>query len=240
MNSNTPPRTVGFWFLARTLLDLIRGLHLSRRVGPCVTVFGSARVAPGSEFYRTALALGSALGRAGCTVMTGGGSGAMEAVSRGVKAAGGRSVGCRMHFPWDEHNGYLDQCVTFRYFFIRKVTLCRTASAFVALPGGFGTLDELFEVLTLIQTRRIARVPIVLVGRAYWRPLCHVLERMAGQAMVNRTDLELVHLVDDVESVVDHVKGRVPPLVEADSVAPPWRQPSLAPAGAGADAPTAP
>ncbi len=199
--------TFGLALLLRTLHDFLKGLYGFHVAGPCVTVFGSARVSRDAELYSTAVSLGAALGAAGFAVMTGGGPGLMEAVCRGARAAGGCSLGCRMTFAFEQAgNAYLDRSVTFRYFFVRKVMLCRHACAFVALPGGLGTLDELFEVLTLIQTRKIPPVPIVLIGSAYWRPLVVLLHRMCAEGMLEATDLDVIHITDDVKDATAHVE----------------------------------
>lgn len=211
MTLSHPPPTLGLALLLRTLRDFVKGLSVFHVIGPCVTVFGSARIGREADVYGTALSLGVALSGAGFAVMTGGGPGLMEAVSRGAKAGGGCSLGCRMRLDFEQvPNAYLDRSVTFRYFFVRKVMLCRHACAFVALPGGLGTLDELFEVLTLVQTKKIQPVPVVLFGTEYWGPLLVVLRRMATRGMLTEGDLGMIHLTDEVEDVIAHIKARVP------------------------------
>src|SRR6266850_6078740 len=151
------------------MADFLRGFRVLHFVGPCVAVFGSARIKAGSPDYELARKIGAGLSRMGFTVMTGGGPGLMEAANRGAKEAGGRSVGCNILLPTEQTpNSYVDRMVTFRYFFVRKVMLVKYSYAFVVLPGGFGTIDELFEALTLIQTRKILDFPVVLMGVDYW------------------------------------------------------------------------
>jgi uncharacterized protein (TIGR00730 family) len=164
-----------------------------------VSVFGSARAHPGSDEYATARAVGAALGRAGFAVITGGGPGAMEAANRGARDAGSLSVGLGIELPVEQvMNDFVDLAVHFRHFFVRKIMFVRYASAFVVLPGGFGTLDELFEALTLVQTGKVGRFPVVLVGQEHWAGLLGwVQARLAGEGRVRPSDLELVTLTDD-------------------------------------------
>jgi hypothetical protein len=168
------PQPRGFE-LARALRifwEMMRGFRALHFVGPCVTVFGSARFEDAHPYYAMARELGGRLARAGFTVMTGGGPGLMEAANRGAKEVGGRSIGCNIRLPVEQRpNAYLDQWITFRHFFVRKVMLVKYSYAFVALPGGFGTIDEIFEIATLIQTRKIREFPLVLMGAAFWQPL---------------------------------------------------------------------
>lgn len=163
---------------ARIMRELLRGFDALRGIGPCVTVFGSARFKPGSRHYELAVDVGAALARAGFTVITGGGPGVMEAANRGAKEAGGVSLGCNIELPREQKpNPYLDRFIDFRYFFVRKVMLVKYSSAFVVLPGGLGTLDELFEVMTLIQTHKIARFPVVLMDKAFWAEMSDFINK---------------------------------------------------------------
>ena len=148
--------------------DFIRGFRVLHVVGPCVTVFGSARIKSDSPYYELARKMGAAIAQLGFTVMTGGGSGIMEAAKRGAKDAGGRSVGCNIELPHEQKpNPYLDRFVTMHYFFVRKTLLVKYSYAFVILPGGAGTLDEMFEAITLIQTRKMTNFPVVIMGTDY-------------------------------------------------------------------------
>src|ERR671931_382878 len=178
-------RFAEFCTLLRVMRDFLRGYRALHFVGPCVTVFGSARVKPDDRHYELAMKMGAAIARLGFTVMTGGGPGIMEAANRGAKEAGGRSVGCNIELPFEQRpNDYLDRCITLNYFFVRKTLLVKYSYAFVVMPGGAGTLDELFEALTLIQTGKIRNFPIVVMGVEYWRELMSLLEKMARLGMI--------------------------------------------------------
>src|SRR5215208_1009839 len=169
-------RLAEFCTLLRVMRDFLRGYRALHFVGPCVTVFGSARIKPDDPHYELALKMGAAIARLGFTVMTGGGPGIMEAANRGAKEVGGRSVGCNIELPFEQSsNVYLDRCVRLHYFFVRKALLIKYSYAFVVMPGGVGTLDELFEAVTLIQTKKIMSFPVVLMGRDYWQPLIDFL-----------------------------------------------------------------
>src|SRR6266550_770861 len=172
--------------LVRVLLDFLRGFRVLHFVGPCVTVFGSARVKEGDASYELARKMGATIARLGFTVMTGGGPGIMEAANRGAKEINGRSVGCNVELPQEQKpNAYLDRCVTMHYFFVRKALLVKYSYAFVVMPGGAGTLDELFEAITLIQTGKIKNFPIVIMGTEYWRELIGFIDKMARHKMIS-------------------------------------------------------
>lgn len=193
--------------VGRIALEFIRGLRGLHFVGPCVTVFGSARFTEDDPWYQLARDVGAALAREGFTVLTGGGPGIMEAANRGAKEAGGRSIGCNIELPMEQRpNPWLDRFIDFRYFFVRKVMLVKYSHAFIVLPGGLGTMDELFEVGTLIQTRKIDRFPVVLMGRSFYEPILGVLrEQFLAAGTVAPTDLEYAKLTDSVEEAIDHV-----------------------------------
>ena len=187
--------------------DFIHGFRTLHFVGPCVTVFGSARYTESHPFYAVARSVGGALVKLGFTVMTGGGPGLMEAANRGAKESGGRSVGCNIELPIEQTaNRYVDRSVTVHYFFVRKVLLFKYSYAFVALPGGLGTLDELAEALTLIQTGKIRNFPIVLIGCAYWRPFVEMLQAMAAEGTIGLEDLRLLLVTDDVDEATAHIR----------------------------------
>jgi uncharacterized protein (TIGR00730 family) len=195
------------WLVLRAVRDFIAGFRALHFVGPCVTVFGSARYTQDHPYYTLGRDLGAALARLGFTVMTGGGPGLMEAANRGAREAGGRSVGCHIALPAEQPpNAYLDRSVTCRYFFVRKVLLFKYSYAFVALPGGLGTLDELAEALTLIQTGTIANFPVVLLGRAYWRPFEDLLRQMARERTIDERDLELLLITDSIAAACEHLR----------------------------------
>ena len=191
----------------RAVRDFIGGFRALHFIGPCVTVFGSARYGESHPYYTVARDVGGAIAQIGLTVMTGGGPGIMEAANRGAREAGGRSVGCNIELPFEQRpNPYLDRWVTCRYFFVRKVLLFKYSLAFVALPGGLGTLDELSEALTLIQTGKIASFPVVLIGRDYWRPFEQLLEHMVIEGTISARDLELLLVTDSVAEAQAHIQ----------------------------------
>ena len=187
--------------------DFLRGFRALHFMGPCVTVFGSARFTSEHPFYEWAREVGRGLSTLGFTVMTGGGPGLMEAANRGARESGGKSVGCNIRLPEEQQpNPYLDRHVTLRHFFVRKVLLIKYSYAFIAMPGGFGTMDEFFEALTLIQTRMIQRFPIVLMGEAYWSSLVQLLQRMNAAKTIDPADLKLLLVTDSVEEAMRHIQ----------------------------------
>ena len=194
-------------FLLRAGRDFIRGFRALHFVGPCVTVFGSARFDERHRYYAMAREVGAALAGMGFTVMTGGGPGVMEAANRGAREAGGVSVGCNIELAFEQKpNPYLDRWVTTRYFWVRKVLLVKYSYAFVVMPGGFGTLDELTEALTLIQTRKILQFPVVLMGRDYWAPFLAMLKTMIDAGTIAAADLDLMLVTDSVAEAMAHIE----------------------------------
>lgn len=191
-------RAVGIFF------EIVRGFRKLHFLGPCVTVFGSARFTAEHPYYVLAREVGQRLARAGFTVMTGGGPGIMEAANRGAKEVGGYSVGCNIELPQEQKpNPYLDRWVTFRHFFVRKLMLVKYSYAFIALPGGFGTLDEIFETATLIQTHKIEDFPLILVGKEYWLPLLDFLRgRLVESKTIDRIDAERILVTDSADEAV--------------------------------------
>ena len=191
----------------RIFFEFIHGFRQLHFLGPCVTVFGSARFPAEHPHYQLAREMGGQIARAGFTVMTGGGPGIMEAANRGAREAGGRSVGCNIQLPQEQQpNPYLDRFVTFRHFFVRKVMLVKYSYAFVVLPGGFGTLDEIFETATLIQTGKISNFPLVLMGVEYWRDLRELLEGMVRAGTIDARDLERIVFTDSVDQAMDVIE----------------------------------
>ena len=188
--------------------ECIRGFRTLHFVGPCVTVFGSARFDATHPYYALGEEVGAKLAEIGITVMTGGGPGLMEAANRGARRAGGRSIGCNIQLPQEQQpNPYLDAMVEFRYFFVRKLMLLKYSYAFVALPGGFGTLDEIFETLVLIQTGKMKRFPLVLLGVDFWKPLVEVLrQRLVPAGTIDAADIALITVTDSPAEAVALVR----------------------------------
>jgi uncharacterized protein (TIGR00730 family) len=190
--------------------EFLRGFRALHFVGPCVTVFGSARLGESNPYYAVARRVGERLARAGFTVMTGGGPGMMEAANRGAREAGGRSIGCNIRLPVEQKpNDYLDRWIEFRHFFVRKVMLAKYSYAFIAMPGGIGTLDEIFEVAVLIQTGKMRDFPLVLVGVDYWSPLIAFLrERLLAVRAIDAADVARLHVTDSPDEAVELVRER--------------------------------
>ena len=191
----------------KIVLEFFRGIRALHFVGPCVTVFGSARFTEDHPYYDVARRMGSELALLGFTVMTGGGPGIMEAANRGAREAGGPSVGCNIDLPKEQRpNRYLDRWVTFQHFYVRKVMMVKYSYAFVVMPGGLGTLDELFEALTLVQTKKILSFPIVVMEKSYWRPLMEMMRRMVAEKTIDEEDLHLLLLTDSVSEAIEHIQ----------------------------------
>lgn len=196
-----------FWMALRIMRELIQGFRVLHFIGPCVTVFGSARFTEEHPYYALARRVGRGLSQLGFTVMTGGGPGIMEAANRGAKEAGGRSVGCNILLPKEQQpNSYLDRWVRFRYFFVRKLMLVKYSYAFIVMPGGVGTMDELFEAMTLIQTKKIESFPVVLMGQEYWQPLVDFFKRMVMAGTIDEADLKLLLVTDSVDEAMAHIQ----------------------------------
>ena len=193
----------------RIFTECIRGFRKLAFAGPCVTVFGSARFQEEHSYYQIGRELGHALAEVGFTVMTGGGPGLMEAANRGAKEAGGYSIGCNIVLPKEQRpNPYLDLWIEFRYFFIRKLMLAKYSYAFVAMPGGFGTLDEFFEIATLIQTKKISHFPLILIGKSYWEPLISLMEKMKQAGTIEAGDLNRLIVSDSISEVVALIRDQ--------------------------------
>jgi uncharacterized protein (TIGR00730 family) len=194
--------------LLRIMIEFIRGFRALHKEGPAVTVFGSARFKEGHRYYELARQTGFALAREGFTVMTGGGPGLMEAANRGAKEAGGRSIGCNVMLPHEQtHNPFLDKVVTFYYFFVRKVMLVKYSYAYLILPGGFGTLDEMTEALTLIQTGKLYDFPVILMGSDYWSGLIKWMkESLVASGAIAAADLDYIQISDDPKEVLKRIR----------------------------------
>jgi uncharacterized protein (TIGR00730 family) len=200
-------RSSELFMTLRIVRDFLRGFRVLHFVGPCVTVFGSARFGVDHPFYELGREVGRGLSKLGFTVMTGGGPGIMEAANRGAREVGGRSVGCNIELPHEQKpNPYLDRHVTLRHFFVRKLLLIKYSYAFIVMPGGVGTMDELFESLTLIQTRKIEQFPIVLIGKQYWQRLVDLLQQMVEARTIDPADMNLLLVTDSVEKAMAHIQ----------------------------------
>lgn len=193
------------WRVLRIQAEFVEGFGALAELGPAVSVFGSARTSKSDPMYEAAVELGRRLAEAGYATITGGGPGIMEAANKGAAEAGGVSVGLGIELPFEDSlNKWVSLGINFRYFFVRKVMFLKYAQGFVVMPGGFGTLDELFESLTLVQTRKMTRFPIVLFGSAYWSGLVDWLKgRMLADGYISEADLGLIHVVDDVDRAVE-------------------------------------
>jgi hypothetical protein len=198
------------WRIFRIMGEFVEGFEAMSTVGPAVSIFGSARVRPGNPWYERCVETARLLGEEGFGIITGGGPGMMEAANKGAVEAGAPSVGCNIELPFEEGtNPYVEESVYFRYFFVRKTMFVKYAEAFVIFPGGFGTMDELFESLTLIQTGKVRDFPVVIMGREYWGGLWDwVRDRMAAEGKISPEDMELVLLTDDPEEARDHIRAR--------------------------------
>jgi uncharacterized protein (TIGR00730 family) len=196
------------WRLFRILGEFVEGVETLHDLGPAVTIFGSARIAPTDPIYQKAEKIAELFVKAGFAVITGGGGGVMEAANKGAAKVGGSSVGLNIKLPFEQvPNPYATTKLEFKYFFIRKVMFIKYAAAYVALPGGFGTLDEVFEVMTLIQTKRVKPFPVILVGSDYWSGLIEWVKAHLEQSkMISSTDMGIVQIIDDPEQVVAAVK----------------------------------
>ena len=200
------------WTVFKIMAEFVEGFEKLSQIGPCVSIFGSARTQPGSPYYELAVDIAAKLTQAGFGVITGGGPGIMEAGNKGAKQAGGASVGLNISLPFEQHsNPYIDpdKDIDFNYFFVRKVMFVKYAQGFVVLPGGFGTMDELFEALTLIQTLKIDKFPVVLVGSKFWAGLIDWIKQvlLEQEHNISPEDLNLFKMVDTAEEVVEHLSN---------------------------------
>ena len=192
------------WRLFKIMAEIVDGFETLSEFHPCVSIFGSARIGPDDETYLKTVAIAKELAEKGFHVITGGGPGIMEAGNKGAKEGGGKSIGLNIVLPMEqEPNPYSDVKVDFKYFFVRKMMFVKYAQAYIGMPGGFGTLDELFEAITLIQTKRIRPFPVILVGSDYWKPLWEWVQgTLLERKLISPEDVELVTILDDPEEVV--------------------------------------
>ena len=206
LNVASPPdfTRTDTWRVFRIIGEFVEGFETLAHVGPSVAIFGSARVTHTDPYYEAATRTASLLSKAGLGVITGGGPGIMEAANKGAREAGGVSVGCNIELPFEQGtNAYVDIAINFRYFFVRKTMFMKYSEAFIIFPGGFGTLDELFEALTLIQTGKVRNFPVILFGCAYWTGMLEWIRNvLAAEGKISATDVDLLHLTDSPEEAV--------------------------------------
>ncbi|MFM7646430.1 MAG: TIGR00730 family Rossman fold protein [Sphingomonadales bacterium] len=203
------PKSRGYelLFAWRVFKQFIKGFRTLHFAGPCITVFGSARFTEEHPYYRQAREFGKRIAALGMTTLTGGGPGIMEAANRGAFENNGQSVGCNIVLPFEQkENPYLHYSVTFEHFFVRKVLLVKYSYAFIIMPGGFGTMDELFETLTLVQTRTISQFPIILFGKSFYQPLMNTIDKMLDEKTISSSDLEQVLFTDSVDEAMTHIQ----------------------------------
>ncbi len=197
------------WQIFKIMSEFVDGFEKLAKIGPCVSIFGSARTKSEHKYYEMTVEISRLLADKGYGVISGGGPGIMEAANKGAYEAGGKSVGLNIELPFEQfHNKYIDRdkLLEFNYFFVRKVMFMKYSQGYIVMPGGFGTMDELFEAITLIQTGKIARFPIVLVGAEYWKGLFDwIANSMLGNAYISEEDLKLYRLVDTAEEAVEHI-----------------------------------
>ncbi len=197
------------WSIFKVMGEFVDGYDSLLKIGPCISIFGSARLEPGSKYYEMAVDTAKAISENGFGVITGGGPGIMEAGNKGAHQQGGKSVGLGIELPKEQGvNQYVspEYVINFKYFFVRKVMFVKYAQGFIVFPGGFGTLDELFETLTLIQTQKIERIPIVMVGKEYWEGLTTwIKEKLVADGYISESDMELFYLTDDTNDAVKYV-----------------------------------
>jgi uncharacterized protein (TIGR00730 family) len=198
------------WQIFKIMAEFVEGFEKLSRIGPCVSIFGSARTQPDSPYYQVAEEIATLLVAKGYGVITGGGPGIMEAGNKGAREAGGKSVGLNIDLPFEQtHNPYIDadKLMNFDYFFVRKTIFLKYSQGFIGMPGGFGTMDELFESLTLVQTNKIAKFPVVLVGTQYWSGMLEWIKTtmLEDEKNINAIDLDLFKLVDTADDAVKHI-----------------------------------
>ncbi len=198
-----------FKYIISVFFEFIKGFRALHFVGPCVTIFGSARFKEDHPFYQQAQKLAGEIALLGFTIMTGGGPGIMEAANKGAKEVGGKSVGCNIVLPHEQHqNAYLDKWVDIKYFFLRKILLLKYSYAFVVMPGGFGTLDEFFEAITLVQTKKIEQFPIVIFDKDFYQNIIEHNQKMFEAGTISRNDEDLYFVTDSIEDAVNYIKEK--------------------------------
>lgn len=200
-------REIELFTVIQIMMEFIKGFRTFHFAGPCITVFGSARINEDNPYYKMTIDIGGRLAQMGLTVMTGGGPGLMEAANRGAREAGGRSVGCNIQLPFEQKpNPYMDKWMDFQFFFVRKVMLIKYSYGFVVMPGGVGTMDELFQALTLIQTKKVINFPIVLIGKDYYKDVTELFNKMCEEKTISESDKGLFLITDSVDEAINHIQ----------------------------------
>ena len=202
------PKSRGYelGFAFKVFWQFLKGFRTLHFIGPCITVFGSARFKQDNIYYSKAREFGKRIALSGFTTLTGGGPGIMEAANRGAFENGGKSIGCNIQLPFEQvANKYVQKSITFEFFFIRKTLLIKYSYAFIIMPGGFGTMDEFFETLTLVQTKTITTFPLVLFGKEYYKELMEAMQDMAVKGTISKEDMNLVLLTDDIDEAMEHI-----------------------------------
>ncbi len=200
-------RETELFTVIQIMMEFIKGFRTFHFCGPCITVFGSARIKEDNPYYKMTMDIGRRLARMGLTVMTGGGPGLMEAANRGAREAGGRSVGCNILLPHEQDpNPYMDKWMDFQFFFVRKVMLIKYSYGFIVMPGGVGTMDELFQALTLIQTKKVTNFPVVLIGTDYYKDVIELFDKMCEEKTISKTDKELFLITDSIDEAISHIQ----------------------------------
>lgn len=204
------PRTFEFIFAWKVWKEFIKGFRALHFVGPAITVFGGARFKPEDEFYKTGMEIGKRIALSGFATVTGGGPGLMEAVNKGAFENGGKSIGINIVLPFEQYaNPYLHKSVTIEYFFVRKTLLLKYSYAFIVLPGGFGTMDELYETITLMQTNVVHDFPVVLIGKAYWKKMFEFIDEMVVYKTISPSDPGLIKVTDSLDEAMEYIKEHI-------------------------------
>ena len=205
VQSQYTPTNEETWRIFRIMAEFVEGFETLSRVGPCITIFGSARTPKEHKYYKLATDVANLAVKSNYGVITGGGPGIMEAANKGAKEGGGKSIGLNIQLPFEQSpNPFIKTMINFRYFFCRKVMFLKYTSAVIVLPGGFGTLDEMYETLTLIQTHKISNLPLILMGSEYWKGMIAWLrESMVGEKYINAEDMDLMQFTDDPQEAID-------------------------------------
>ncbi|MEP7267977.1 MAG: TIGR00730 family Rossman fold protein [Saprospiraceae bacterium] len=217
------PRTFEFIFAFKVWKEFLKGFRALHFIGPAITVFGGARFKPDHKYYKLAEEIGKRIAESGLATVTGGGPGIMEAANKGAFENGGQSIGINVKLPFEQYpNPYLHKTTTIEYFFVRKTLLLKYSYAYIVLPGGFGTMDELFETLTLMQTNIVEDFPVVLIGTEYWNKLWHFINLMSDEGTISAEDIHLVKITDSVDEAMEHISKYIGSHYKIEKYKPRW------------------